>query len=282
MAYSIQLLNDQPYVRHFLPSSHVTLYCYFRDSTGQLIDLTSGGTVLIEKKTGVDIWEPVTSFTILEDLTRVAPGDSRHLGHYSFKFLTDGLEAATYRATFSGSGVTTVTGNFELVSIPTVQELIKRLRAMLSDEMSSQYLLDDPTKFKWEDGKLYVFLTNALGIINEFPPYGYNFTFDTVPFVDLLLWGAMIEALFSLARLEIDNTLSYNDEISLLIDRGPKYQSLAQAMLPVWKDRLILAKRNYAIRMARPIGISSLKLPLSVIRPLSLRDEMSATFGGLL
>lgn len=281
MAYSIQLLNDQPYAKHFLPSSHVTLYCYFKDSTGQKVDLSAGGTVLIEQWDGA-AWNPVTGLIEMEGLTRVDPGDPLHIGHYSYKFLTDGLTIGQYRATFSGTGVVTVQGTFDLMSIPPEQEMIKRLRAMLSDEVTSQYLLDDPTKFKWEDGKLYMFLTNALNTINEFPPYGYTFTFSTVPWIDLTLWGAMIEALFSLARLEIDNTLSYNDEISLLIDRAPKYLSLAQAMMPMWRERLTLAKRNYAIRMAAPIGIKALKLPLTVIRPLSLRDEMAATFGGML
>lgn len=279
MSYTVEDISNL-YGQYFDANSHVTLFCWFTDSAGNKVDVTQPTATV--KRAGT----PVSNLVLLQDLRRVNPLDDIHQGHYSFKFLTDGLiNGAEYTVEFSGQYNNTqlkVTGKFTLKAIPIVQEYINRLREMLSDERTADYLLDDPKKFKWADGKLYDFLRNTLNAINVEPPYGYQFAFETVPFIDLLLWGAMIEALFSLARKEVDNTLIYNDELSINIDRSGKYLQIAQAMLAEWARRLKMAKTSYAMSMSKPIGLKSTRLPYTILRPLSLREEMQNTFGGIL
>lgn len=279
MSYTVEDISNL-YGQFFGENSHVTLFCWFTDSEGNKVDVTSPLAVIKVGNT------PVTNVTVLEELKRVNHLDAEHKGHYSFKFLTDGLNTTnTYKVEFSGyynGSQLKVTGEFTLKSLPIVQEYINRLRALLSDERTVDYLLDNPLKFKWPDGKLYDFLRNTLNAINVEPPYGYQFSFETVPFVDLLLWGAMIEALFSLARKEIDNTLIYSDELSITIDRAAKYMQIAQAMLAEWSRRLKWAKSSYAMSLSKPIGLKSTRLPYTILRPLSLREELQNTFSGLL
>jgi hypothetical protein len=114
------------------------------------------------------------------------------------------------------------------------------------------------------------------------PPASYVFTFDNCPWPNLLIDGAVIYALTSRGILEVANTFSYQDEISFAIDRVAKYQSMASLFYANWVSDRQRTKRQWSFSRAGAIGMTSTRMPFTIIRTLSLSfTGAQSTFSGL-
>lgn len=293
-SYSIQDVTSGFTSTHFTGDSHVTLYVYFRSQSGDLVDPQGGLTTEIKK--GSTLQSVVT----MVPLRKVSQNEATpQVGYYVYKFLTSGLTAGDYTVKFTGTyrfplgtdgnrppdEVIVVNGQFSLVDIPVAQELVTRLRTFLNDNQMRRYLLDNPEKYFWEDGELVSFLKMAIEFHNQAIPAtpGLWTVMTPPPSMESVLVGGACYAVASRGLLEIANTLQYNDEINLTIDRGPKYQTAASWMATIWRDGVKAWKQQYGFSfLQEPLGLKTLRLPFTIIRPLSLRDEMQNTFGGFL
>ena len=293
IGFTLQDITEESWKQHFTGSSHVTLYCVFRNSAGDLVEPQTNLSTVI-KYDGA----PVTTVKTMVPLKRLQDNDApSQPGKFIYQFLTTDLASGDYTVEFRGRWTSPtkdvggeypsedllITGSFTLVDIPVEQEMIHRLRVLLNDNGMRRYLLDDPRKFFWENGELYQFLHMSLDAHNNAPPVTPGkWDFNTFPYLESLLIGGMVYALSSRGVLEIANTLQYNDELSLTIDRQPKYQNHASWLATAWIMNLRMWKLDWSFHANRWVGLKSLKLPFTILRPLSLRDEMQNTFGGLL
>lgn len=210
--------------------------------------------------------------------------DSSEVGRYKICFLSSGLSDGEYQITMSGlfpdaSGDTlSLSSLFSVRTAPTIQTYINMVRSALMDILPQLYLIENPEQFLYHDGQLYDALQRSLNAINMTPPVRYVFDFNTVPWPNLLIDGAMIYALTSRGVLEISNTLSYNDEISFAIDRAGKLQSMAQMFYANWVTERIRVKRDYSWSRAKAIGLMSTRLPFTLIRTFSFSPGLKNTF----
>lgn len=257
-------------------SEYLQLECYFRDDQSNLVDPKDPTATFKKTADSVSV-----SPTVMAPLEKVIETDT---GHYRVDILTTGLQAISYTVTFEGyypvssPNKVTTTGTFTLCSIPTEQVLINELRWMLQDELTSRYQLDDPTLKKWENKEVYLALQQALRLINSTPPHLASlFTFETIE-QGLLLEGAFCLALRGRVVLEIANEFQYTDELSLSLQRSPKYWSLVSKLYDQWLIEIKLFKKHLGFRQVQPIAVRSIRIPLTARTVLSMLPYMKVIF----
>lgn len=202
-------------------------------------------------------------------------------GQYSASFLSDNLTEGIYKIKASGyypdntkeENLLEQEDEIQIMNVDNIQSMINMLRVQLHDHLPKLYIIDDPEKFRWEDGELYQCLERAVSFWNETPPVSAKttYTLDNYPHSDLMLWMAEFYALNMKGLLEIFNTISYNDDISFTIDRFPKIQQKMQMLLSTCIQRVKELKKYEAWSRQAPLGIRSTKLPLRAIQGLTLQ-----------
>ena len=199
------------------------------------------------------------------------------VGVWGYEFLTDGMDAGTYVFTFTGTvpGTTdTVVHSLTFTAAPTPieQYFVGVLRARLWDKRVSRYLIDDNQRFLFTNGELYSFCDNARLKVGQTPPaptlmsweQGYSECHD------LIVTGGFIEALEAAGVMALQNKLTYQDELTLNIDKTAFFQN-AQALRSQWMQSAMSWKRSMAFtRMAGGVGMASGRFPLYYSRILSI------------
>jgi len=260
---------------------HVELFCTF----------TSGGTAInvlspqfsMATTGGTDVTVPDAN--LLVPFTK--HGEETGLFHITFLASSSWLDDGTYNITMSGNypsatgDTVQITGTFQIRSAPTAQYYIDLVRQSVSDRIPALYQIDDPEKYKWEDGQLYDAITRSLNFINHTPPSDYTWSIGNMPWPGLLVDGAVFYALHQRGLLEVANTLNYNDEISFAIDRSQKYLTMAQALYTQWLQMVGRVKRNYAYSRAGAIGMGQTRLPYTIIRSFSFHPNMQSVLSGV-
>jgi len=246
--------------------SHVTLYCQF------LVDNTP---VYVENPTFELRYNsnPVSNLYLLTPLHRSEDKE----GYYKVTFLTNGLQEGDYEVYFSGiyeGNLLEITGNLTLKKTPRVQYLIDMLHTSLGAtydlKVPKQYLIYDPNKHFWEDGKLYSFLQLALQDINAMPPLSTGFTLEDVPITNYLIMGAQIYAIMSIVAMEIGAYFDVSVPIRINLYKGDKWENLARFYENRYLENLRKWKRYYTFITTRPGAITSLRIPYRVLRPLTV------------
>ncbi len=146
------------------------------------------------------------------------------------------------------------------------REMIYHLRVMLKDLPDETFrslntLVEEQKGERWTDMQLLVYLNQAIGDINNEPPYtGYTLNNFPPSWNAAVINGSMIFALISEGILQIGETFSYSDNgISLSIDLAQRYQSMAQMLLSSYTQLKLSMKRAL-----RPRAASYRSSPLSV------------------
>ena len=249
--------------------SHVTLYCQF------LVDNTP---VYVENPTFELRYNsnPVSNLYLLTSLHRSEDKE----GYYKVTFLTNGLQEGDYEVYFSGiyeGNLLEITGSLTLKKTPRVQYLIDMLHTSLGAtydlKVPKQYLIYDPNKHFWEDGKLYSFLQLALKDINAMPPLSTGFTLEDVPITNYLIMGAQIYAIMSIVAMEIGAYFDVSVPIRINLYKGDKWENLARFYENRYLENLRKWKRYYTFITTRPGAITSLRIPYRVLRPLCTSAE---------
>lgn len=229
-----------------------------------------------------------SNLTIMSPLSR---RDDR-VGYWHFSFLTkskSGSPIAAGQYDFSFTGTNSSTGNsvtltlgFTAAEIPVQQYFVNSLRARLGDRRASNYLVDDPTTYRWTDGDLYGYLEDARLDIGATPPKPEDFTYEVL-YADahgLLLMGGFIYALKAKGIFETFNAFNYNDAVSLNLDRKVLYQN-AQGLLQSWNSQKTAWKRDRIFHsIAGGRGMASGRFPMYFTRVLSMQPNMGNTFYG--
>lgn len=211
-------------------------------------------------------------------------------GQYSASFLSDNLTEGIYKIKATGYypdntaevNLLSQEDEIQIMNVDNIQSMINMLRVQLHDHLPKLYIIDDPEKFRWEDGELFQCLERAVDFWNETPPISSlnsSYSLDTFPHPDVMLWMGEFYALNMKGLLEIFNTMSYNDDISFTIDRFPKIQQKMQMLLNTAVQRIKEMKKDSTWRRSKPLGIRSTKLPLRAIQGLSLQPFFSFLSG---
>lgn len=207
-------------------------------------------------------------------------------GQYKTSFTSDKLGIGEYLVeaegwypdTSIGENRLEKTERFQIHEVSSVQSYIIMLRTQLSDHLPELYIIDDPTKYRWNDGDLFMALERSVQFWNETPPnssFISKYTIDNFPYWDIMLWGAEFYALNQKGLLEIFNTMNYSDQNAFNLDRWPKVQQKAQMLLDNWVKRVASMKYDLTIRKVKILGIKSTKMPLRAIRALSFIPNLS-------
>lgn len=265
-------------------------------SIGGLIEVTT--TFMDKKKAPTYVYNPKATFKqgdidvtdSIEILTGFGP-TGLNVGEYKMTFITSNWTPGTYKVTLLGytdpedkdgreSSKLTSEGIFQVTDMSPKQGHIDLLRMVLADDIPQFYVIDDPTKFRFQDGQLFSFLKMSVSQWNSTPPvstgsqnslYVNPDKFDRFPFMDLLITGAELIALNRETILEILNTLEYTDDITFRIDRAPKFMQKYQMLQTWYTQRLEKAKKDAAMRLTYSMGASALlstRLPFRIIRAL--------------
>jgi len=255
-------------------NQYLDLFAYFKDSDGNLVDVTTPETKVFRGEGG----------TIVSQGTPVKVST----GYYKYSFLATDFASGYYPVRFQGvSGAQTlvVEGSLGLEEINLLQSYIHQVRYNVYevDQTWQGYELDAPDKY-WSDEMIYRALSHALQIINEYPPSYTRWTFDSIPCPGLLVSGATAEVLWQRARFEDANTYRYSDAgKSLDISRGNLYRSMAEEWNRQFKGSGgALGGGVLGFKMSfrpRSRGIGSQRLPFKILRPLSFMPNCANIFG---
>lgn len=257
-------------------NSHITLYVTYKHNNTPVWVSNPSFSL---KRGGV----AVSLLYLLRPIQRSERGNT---GEYLVTFLSNGLSSGTYTANFKGTydgHELSGGGTFELKETIRAQWFIDSLKTALGTtyglQVPSQYVMFDPKKHFWEDGKLYNFLQFALNDINQTPPLmDTDLTLDSVPVTGLLLLGSEIYALSSISAFEIGQFFDINVPMRVNLYKGDKYPALMREI----KDRYTepLKKWKYAYNMSnlQSIGIAQTRIPYRVLRPLSQVLHYSSLF----
>lgn len=247
--------------------SHITMYVTFK-SGNTPVDVSDP---TFELKDSNDI---VKSVTILKPLQK-DPDVQAEAGKYLITFLSRGMNAGDYTATFSGtyqSAPITATTTLSLFEQPREQYLIDLLRGSLSGKYNTEvprnYFTFDPTKKQWKDGELYQCLYRALDAINNVPPLTY-FTLDSVPLVNLLILGGELYAVTDLAILEDTNYFDITIPVKVTLYKGDKLKDMARFLREQWQDPVKAWKDYYNMENTNAQGIAMKRVPIRLLRPVS-------------
>lgn len=204
-------------------------------------------------------------------------------GVYGLAFIPRGMTYGLYKLECSGqysylgkNHVLFCEGSILVGEISMVQFYVNQLRIRLMDDMLAWYRLDEPIH-QWPLDTLYTCLSNSLSHINSKGPRITTMGYESVP-EDLLITGGIIYALETRARLEIANSMNYTDGHSINIDRGPKYQSLAQQMRASWEEMIISWKKATP---PTPIALKSQRLPFRIFRMVGMLPNYQSYFEGV-
>jgi hypothetical protein len=174
----------------------------------------------------------------------------------------------------------TVGGDMNLFYVPRIQWFIDTLKSQLggfANQVPREYLLFDPTEVYWEDGRLLQYLQMAVDQLNmAAPPTPSFFTLDNVPVPSLVLLGAELFALASISCLEIASFFDINVPMRVNLYKGDKYKDLASFIGLQYSQNMLEWKKQYIYGMLEPIVITMDRLPLRVIRPVSLNLHYSS------
>jgi len=177
-------------------------------------------------------------------------------------------------------GVENRTEYFKVVEPGVIEydldNLVNILRIRLKDTHP------DYRKRKWTDVELQTFLENALWDINVTPPETTYFLYSGptsyyqyVPdWKGLIMEGAVIFSLIAQSIFEMGKEFSFSDNgISMTLDRGGKYQGMAQMILSQYDLHKTAVKNNYSFNSVRPFSIidSELVAKFSAMAPMSYR-----------
>jgi len=230
------------------------------------------------------------NLTIMRELSR---RDDR-AGYWNYAFLTQSnvatpvpMESGAYEFAFTGvnsatNNTVTLTLGFIAASIPIAQYFVGSLRARLGDRRASNYLVDDPTEYRWTDGDVYTYLEDSRMAIGNTPPAPTTVTYEQMYTEghELLLTGGFIFALRAKGIFETFNAFNYNDELTLNIDRKVLFQNAA-SLEAAWKQATLAWKRDKTFRsLGGGIGMASGRFPLYYSRILSMVPHMQNTFYG--
>ena len=232
----------------------------------------------------VTVTKDSVAYTVAKVLVPLSRLDDT-VGIWHYTFLTTDMVAGSYEFTFVGSAtgigpVTHVLG-FTSAEINVEQYFIGVLRNKLMDKRASRYVIDDNMRVRWTDGELYSCLDDARLRVGQEPPspmvltwnQGYSETHD------LIVTGGFVCALEARGVFENFNKFSYNDELSLNIDRSNFFAN-AQSLRSAWMLSIKTWKRDYTFHRVRPIGMRSGRFPMYYSRVLSLLPHMSRVFYG--
>lgn len=262
----------------YLKSEYVTLYVYFKNQSGQYVDIDNPSVVFKNKSTKVEVYP-----MILVPLEKVNNEDK---GYYHINFLSTGLEAITYSVEFKGYQEGTqvllnIPGEFALFDTPTIQVYVDELRLMLNDYLTERYRLEDTKVNLWEDKELFQALKTSLFRMRTFPPIlAQEFTFDNIAEGEgLLIEGGIIFSLITRAILEVTNEFQYSDELSLALQRADKYRSIAKDLMVDWDKNVRMYKTNLQFRRTKPIAVKSARMPMVGRFILSMLPNRQVIFG---
>ena len=110
-------------------------------------------------------------------------------------------------------------------------ELVTSLRNMLADDDGNKNILNGKQE-QYSDTKLQFFLDMAIRDINATSPIT-NYTIDTCPDQNLIVFGGMVFCLIAEGILQIRNQLDYNDAgLSIsMFNKSGGYQTWASFIL---------------------------------------------------
>ena len=245
--------------------------------------------MIVEKKVN-DVFQP---FTSLEILVPVSPSGAK-FGEYRTTFFSDSLEEGTYRMTFTGyypdtesnENLIEIKSEFEVFPIHGFQSLISSLRMQLADNKPELYWIDDPDKFRWDDGELYNAFKWSMDNWNATPPVssGQNIinknNLLSFPMINFIMVGAEYFALNQKYNLENFNKLGYSDDLTFNIDRAGGILAKLQMLQSMWMDKLTIAKKDYTLRNMNARGIKSTRIPARALKQLSLVPSLSFLSSG--
>lgn len=259
-----------------------SVYVTFKNSTG-LVDVTNprvsvrrNGELVSLKTMGVSETVPGSKNY---PLTRIA------LGNYRFVFYVEGLTSGLHDIQFEGEDgdlTLKISGKFEVGVVTREFDLIRRLREQLEDVDPSLYQIISKTSKAWSDANLLVYLQDTLNDLNQSPPTSL-YLFGNFPYESLLLLGAKSQALFAASVKETWDTMQYNDELSLVINRAPQFQALAKDAQQLYETRKDRWKQWIGLYgdngSGTGIGMGTQTIPFQISRVLSWLPNMQNTFG---
>jgi len=226
--------NDRENIINLLLNNYSSVYCNFRDSAGELVDVNtiSGAAIVTIIDNNKDLRDPERN-VVSGELYRV------DVGLYGYDLKPRDLDAGLYDLLFVGSDQTAdpyvslaVAGSMKISEASFVQDLTRRVRLKLKDVNVNLYQLDLPVNI-WTDEEIYYALIEAIEEINAAPPMRKNWTFSDVESYGHGVSGLMVRSAFanlleSKAVLEAANTMSHSDgSANLNIQRGQIYSSLS-------------------------------------------------------
>lgn len=264
---------------------HCEIAVIFRDPLSTAPVSVENQKIKISKKINNDGENGEFQEVIVEKLVDFTPSPIKE-GEYKYAFLSDKLVSGEYLVEALGyypnasveSNKIEVKQKFQIYEVSSKQSWIIMLRTQLHDHLPELYILDDPTKYRWSDGDLFMALERSVQFWNETPPQNpsiSNYNIDNFPYWDIMLWGAEFYALNQKGLLEILNTINFSDEGIINIDRWPKYQAKINIILEQWVKRVKEMKYDLTIRRSQILGIKSSKMPLRAIRALSFIPNLS-------
>jgi len=260
----------------------------FLDKISNAPVIVQNPSMKVEKKIN-DVFE---SFP-LELLVGLSPSGAKY-GEYRTTFFSDNLEQGTYRMIFSGfypdvskqENLIELKSEFEVFPVSDFQSLLFSLRIQLADNKPELYWIDDPDKFRWDDGELFNAFKWSMDNWNATPPVssGNNLlnknNLLSFPLVSVIMIGAEYFALNQKYNLENFNKLGYSDDLSFNIDRASGIMSKLQMLQQGWLDKLSVMKKDYTLRHTNALGIKSTRIPARALKQLSLVPSMSFISSG--
>lgn len=211
-------------------------------------------------------------------------------GTYKVTFLTTATTPTigTYDLVFSGyypddskaKNKLEIRSSIEIMTVDSVQTKMDMLQRQVHDHLTEFYQIDDPEKYKFDDGDLYMALKKATDRWNEEPPtteQGNNMmaTIENIPFPAIQMDLAECYLLRPEIILEIWNTITYSDDISFTINRAPMLQSYVNWLLQDCTQRIMKIKKDWIWRNLHIKAIKSTKIPTRALRQMSFIPQLS-------
>lgn len=174
---------------------------------------------------------------------------------------------------------------FQVMSIPEYtldeRQLINALRIRLKDNRPELYRVDEQEE-KWHDEELYSFLYYGLADFNGMPPYWTSYTFTDLPLQlhGMVILVAQIFAIIAEATLQAANDFSYNDNgLTVTLSRSGKYLAIAGRLWDMYALLAARTKRYLGFKLTQWVGVKTMRMPISVRRPLSMLPHLESIFG---
>jgi len=174
---------------------------------------------------------------------------------------------------------------FQVMSLPEYsldeRKMINALRVRLKDNRPELYRVDEQEE-KWHDEELYSFLYYGLADFNGTPPIWTDYTFATLPLQlhGMVIFAAQIWAIIAEATLQAANDFSYNDNgLTVTLSRSGKYMAIAGQLWSMYRDMAFRTKRFLGFKLTQWVGVKTMRMPISVRRPISMLPHLESIFG---